>query len=447
MKNVVTGLFVAALSAVGISNSHAQSVVGSDYNSDGFSDITLITIQGDSSLAWSAYGPTGTSIPSVAITAGEAGNHLAIANWASKKEAQRGFISLGPDAALWTVIPTSGAAISRELGGTSDSLVSGGDFNGNGYADAAYVKKPLEGETEYEWRIRPDFFKDLAGGGLVKAKVQKIKFGKVGGSFFFVNVEGKNDWIAVLTADTAGPGSVVKMKNPLTGKSKEFHVADFDFDNIRPLRIRQKKNRADLLALASRNAGVTLVKFVDMRGRSKGQVSFNGEGELIVGNFAAGRGDEIAIQNSDNSFLIHNPVTAEQSSVALPAGIPIDDININSFDSNPTEPTCTDETLDPFDGTDKFLWKPKGENSGLLRVLFPQLYTGKITQVVLLHPITQAVIETAALSYDASNPNARTFASFRKPGGRYPDGLTVRARLVGGCYKSYVIPETSERTD
>lgn len=447
MNKVLTGFIAAALCLGSASQSSAQAVTGSDFNGEGFSDITLIQIENDSSLAWSAYTSTGSLLPDVSITAGEAGNHLAIANWASKKVAQRGLISLGPDAALWTVIPETGTAISREFGGTADSLISGADFNGNGFADAAYVKKPLEGETTYQWRIKSDFFKDLGGGARVKSKVQKINFGAVGEAFFYVNAEGKNDWIAVLGARSGGVGSTVKLKNPLTGKSREFHVANFDYDNVRPLRIRQKKNRADLLGLVSRTNGTTNIKFVDMRGRSKGEATFDGEGEIIVGNFAAGRGQEIAIQNSDNSFLIHNPVTLEQSTVALPAGIPIDDININSFDSNPTEPTCSDENLSPNDGTDKFLWKPEGEHSGLLRVLWPQIWTGKITQVVLIHPVTQAIIESASLSYDATNPNARTFAMFRKPGGKYPDGLTVRARLVQGCYKSYVIPETSERQD
>ncbi|MBN8548077.1 MAG: hypothetical protein J0M12_02050 [Deltaproteobacteria bacterium] len=447
MKIRVLAVLAATAILSIVADAAAQAVKGSDYSSDGYSDIMLISIQGDDSLAWSAYTASGVAIPQMSITAGVAGNHLAIANWASTTIAQRGFISLGAEAALWTVIPETGAAVSRELGGTKDSLISGGDFNGNGYADAAFVKKPLEAETTYRWQIRPDFFRDAAGGPRSKAKAIKVNFGKVGGSFFYVNVLGQNDWLAVLSANPSGPGSLVQLKNPLDGKSREFRVTGFSYANIRPLPIRQKKKRPDLLALAERSAGSTLVTFVDMRGRVKRQVTLPGEGELIVGNFLTAPGEELAIQQSDNSFLFYNPITEAQSSVALPTGIPIDDININSFDSNPVEPSCEDETLSPNDGTDRFLWKPKGENSGLLRVLFPQIWTGKITQVVLIHPSTQAIIESAALSYDASNPNARTFAMFRKPGGKYPENVTVRARLVAGCYKSYVIPHPSERTD
>lgn len=423
----------------------SQALAGSDLDGDGFSDITLIDIQDDSSLAWSAYSAAGSPVTGSSVTIGQAGYHISLANWASASKAQRGYVSVEGEKVVWTVVPESGSAVSRTLGGAKDTLLSGADFNGNGFADGAYIRKPLEGETIYNWRIRNDFFRDLGGGRAGKRTVKKFRFGSVGDTAFFVDARGKGDWLAVLGVNPTGAGSLIKMMNPANGKVRRFRVPSFTKGTLRPLALRQAQG-ADILALARREGGNTPVKFVNMRGQVVSEATLPGEGELIVGNFLAASGQELAIQQDDGSFLIHNPRSGEQSSVGLPSGIAIDDININSFDPEPEEPTCEDETLSPYDGSDRFLWKPKGENSGLLRVLWPQIWTGKIVEVIMIDPEGE-FIERADISYDATNPNARTFALFRYPGGHYPPNLTVRARLRAGCYKSYVIPTPSKRVD
>lgn len=444
MKTVFTillGLLVlgSPLAAV------AQALTAGDINGDGSSDITLIQIQGDSTLAWSEFSKVGALIPESSITFGQAGNHIVLANWASKTRAQRATVSLSGSNLLWSIVSDQATVVTRTFGSAQGTFLAGGDFNGNGFADVALIEKPAEGSTLYKWRVRADFLKDVGQGGAMQKKVQKFDFGTVGDVAFYMNPDRKNDWLAVLGANTGGSGSVIRLKNPKDGKTRRFTVPGFTYASIRPLPIRQKAG-GDLLALATHSGGNTVVTFVNANGRTVSQATLPGEGELIVGDFLATAGQELAIQ-TDSGILVRSPVNGEEAGIALPAGILIDDININSFDSDPSEPSCSDETLDPHDGTDRFLWKPAGVNSGTLRVLFPQIWTGKIVEVVLLHPTTGLVIAHADVSYDASNPNARTFAKFNKPGGQYPDGLTVRARLAAGCYKSYVIPETSVRTD
>lgn len=423
-------------------SSYAQALAAGDFDGDGYSDISVIEIGDAQSLSWSGYSQLGANLGN-GVTLGTAGNHIALANWASPTIAQRGLVSVNGNKLLWTVAPPVGATVSKSFGAKSGLVIAGADFDNSGYADATFVRSPRSSGAPYSWRIRTDFFRNLAGGPS-HSRLLKVRFGVEGDVLFFMNVRGRNDWLGALRTNPQGAGSQIELRDPVKGRTRKFSVASFSYDSIRPLPIRQVKG-ADLLALAARENGNTRIQFVNIRGELVRDALLPGEGELIVGEYLPAAGQEIGIQVSGGLF-VYNPVTAEESSVSIPDGILVDDININVFESS-EEPSCEDEVLDPYDGTDLFLWKPKGEHSRKLKVLLPQVYTGKVTEMVLIHPTTGQIIEYGQFSYDPTNPNARTIASYTKAGGQYPPNVTVRARLAAGCYKSWVIPKPNRRTD
>jgi hypothetical protein len=419
----------------------AQAASGADLDGDGSAEFVMIEIGTNSALDWSAFTSAGaaSSVPSVVL--GQAGDHIAIGNWASSTQSAFGYVRRQSGKGYWNVVNSQGQTFTRQFGGKNDVYVSGADFNANGFTDAAVVKSPGSGSQSI-WVIKNDYFKHVDGAA--KGKGQKaIPFGKPGDLFFYANYAGKADWIGALRKNANKPGSTVYLKSPVNNKKRSFNLPSYTPTTIRPLPV-QRPGGSDLLALIRKQSSTTIFEFVSLQGVSLGSVELSGTGEVLVGNFLPAAGQEIALQN-DDGFIVYSPHTAEQVAVSVPDGIAVDDVNINTFDSSNNTETCDDETLSPFDGSDKFLWKPEGEHSKKLVVLFPNQWTGKIDEVVLRRP-DDSFIESASLAYIIA-PGSRTFARFDKAGKKYPAGVKVVAHLTMGCYKTYIIENPAVRND
>ena len=95
-------------------------------------------------------------------------------------------------------------------------------------------------------------------------------------------------------------------------------------------------------------------------------------------------------------------------------------------------------------GADGFLWKPVSESNGNLVILLPADMTGDAVEIVL-RDANGDVLERARSSGVANG--GREHFRFGRPGGDYPDGVTVEVRTREGSTKSYQIGETSQRHD
>jgi hypothetical protein len=89
-----------------------------------------------------------------------------------------------------------------------------------------------------------------------------------------------------------------------------------------------------------------------------------------------------------------------------------------------------------------FLWKPIGENSGKLRVLLPEVWTGKVDRGSVELWRGGERIETLA-STGVANGNREHFQA-KKPGGAYNAGVEVRA-TEGGRTWAWTIPNPAVR--
>ena len=95
-------------------------------------------------------------------------------------------------------------------------------------------------------------------------------------------------------------------------------------------------------------------------------------------------------------------------------------------------------------GTSGFLFKPVSDSDGKLAVLLPPNLAG-LVQSVSLVGANGEVIESGR--YGGNGNGGRDHYRFTRPGGQYPDGLTVMATLANGQLVKYIINETSQRTE
>jgi|GEM_PF-809439 len=91
-----------------------------------------------------------------------------------------------------------------------------------------------------------------------------------------------------------------------------------------------------------------------------------------------------------------------------------------------------------------FLFKPISDSDGRLAVLLPSGLAGLVKGVALMGQNGE-VIESGR--YSGNGNGGRDHYRFSKPGGDYPDGLTVQVTLLTNEIVRYLVRETSERME
>lgn len=108
-------------------------------------------------------------------------------------------------------------------------------------------------------------------------------------------------------------------------------------------------------------------------------------------------------------------------------------------------PDSTSPQGTTVDGANGFLFKPVAESNGNLAVLAPEALKGLVDSVVLKDASGNEIDRGNSTGY--GDAGTREKFSFSKPGGSYPDNLTVEIRMANGSVKSYLIPDPSKRYD
>lgn len=299
----------------------AHSAVPNDFDADGVSDLTRVEIGSDDALTWKAsLSASGTT--STLGTLGKKGDHLAMAQWLGVGT-QIGVVSESTtdDSIVWTIVNGAGTPVQFSFGSKGDLVVAGGDFNGNGAADAAVVRL-VNGKATWQIALDPMISGTVQPTGTV--------FGRSGDRVFFARVDGTAvDWIGVISKGS-GNRSVARMRNLVTGEVRRFsRIPKLASQGSRPraFPIRQASG-ADLLGFQVSRGSATRITVSAFSGVRVYSAAFAGAGISVVGEFNAAPGYEVAYQSADESVVL-SPTAGEERETTFLSGVAVDEININ----------------------------------------------------------------------------------------------------------------------
>ena len=427
-----------------------------DFDGDGVSDISIVSIQNGGTLQWRNFLVGSSSSEIAAESFGEAGNNLINAPWTSTTTSQIGIVSQDAEGNIvWKLADgTANETQGKTFGIKKNFVMSGGDFNGNGFADAAIVR----GST---FIIQTDFFANIAQQvkrskrAKIAATELRMSLKRKGDIPFFASPDGTSDWIAVLREVKRVPGEYrVILRDPVSGQRRSVKLGLVNGSKA-PLPVRRTTG-GDYLAFSSVSDGRTTLSFKDMTGATVSSFTVDGDGEILVGEYSLQHtGYEVAVQG-DDVFTVVSPDAGPLGTINPPEGIAVDHVNITRFTEDGSGGgggsgggNGSDEYLNPRDGGWGFLWKPESDSNGRLVILFPPQFTGQLTSCDLVNS-SGAVIETGqyAGSGNGQTPTTpREHFRFSDPGGKYPVNVVVRGNLKNGGSVNYIIDKPGSRID
>ena len=271
---------------------------------------------------------------------GKLGDALILANWIYPKVTSAGILSR-PNAKsggrlVWSlrtpVISKKGAVKTttilthkKYLGRSGDTIVTGGDFDGDKASDALVIVN--RGTGVYTWGLRANFFLASYNPGSHVNRAY-FDFGRQGKDIpFFLNPDGQRDWFALLRK--SGKTYKVMMTQPFTQENRTISVGTLADGSHPPVPL-QQDDGSDLLVFYAVAGGKTNLVVKNLAGRTLYSIDIPIEGTVTVGNYTAGAGEEIAV-SAGGRFFIANPVTRRVFETTGPDGIPADSININKL--------------------------------------------------------------------------------------------------------------------
>jgi hypothetical protein len=332
-------LFVASLSPLTAS---AERLAPADFDGDGLSDFVLISAS-KNVLSWSAVTGSGASQQALGDF-GRLGFHVTLGDWLGTGLPQPATVTTLGSKIIWRVL-SSGVSIQREFGTTGDTVVAGADFSGDGAVDATIVSK---GSNGLNWRVHAGLFTDS------NLPTTDFTFGRVKDNYFFANPDATNDRVASIT--NKGQGAfLLRYFNPKTLRGTRLLV-DQDLPSAQlkksPLPLRDATGK-DMLLFYSRRGSATTFSLFKSKKKTLEVFRLKATGEVLVGNYTTDAGDEVAVQ-TESGFLVYNPLTKVKSLISAPAGIAVDEVNINTLgepeDNTPAPPPPPPSDQPPLAG-------------------------------------------------------------------------------------------------
>jgi hypothetical protein len=213
----------------------------------------------------------------------------------------------------------------KYLGRKGDLVMTGADFTGDGITDACVLVE--RGGGVYTWGVRGGFFQASYIPG-AKGSLAYFRYGRVGvDKPFYVNVDGKSDWFALLRR--VDSGYLVLLQQPFSGEQRTINVGSIPDGSIVPVPV-QQDDGSDYLAFYGTSNNQTLLVIKDLAGNTVSSFTVPYAGQVTVGNYGPGPGEEIAI-SSQGRFTVFNPITETHRVTTGPSGLAADSININNL--------------------------------------------------------------------------------------------------------------------
>jgi len=302
----------------------------SDFDSDGTSDIFYTTSSG-STLFWKAKGST--VVEPLSQLFGLTTDFTAPACWQTSDETLLSVVRLDSSKRnlVWKLLQGDGFINQKVFGRANDVVISGGDFDGDGIADAAVVRFS---KKRLRWTVTRNFFTDNP------SKAKSYSVGNIGDRAFFFNYDGTLDWLASFGLRGKRKARMVA-KNIITGRSvtiRGFPKSLARGVRPRPFPIAQASG-VDLIGFVTNDETDTTVLVYDNTAQKVAEKTFPGLGTVFVGEYLSGEsGEEVGFQ-SGLDITYFNPVSKVTSKVGAVSGTPLDLINIGAINGPTPTPT------------------------------------------------------------------------------------------------------------
>lgn len=437
-RKFVKLMFLAATSSLLPSPALAAPL---DFDADGTSDRTVVAIESDGSLSWSTKGNSAT----VALgELGRTGDNLIPGPWVTAGTPLIGYIRASETSVTWSVLSGSGIQ-SVAYGTPSDTLIAGGDYNGDGVIDAAFTRAS---RSSLVWHLNTGLF---SGGS-----EQSVTHGKKKNTAFFYNPGGAHDWLAVLAKPASGPLRMV-IRNPLTGsKRQQARISRSLLNFARPVPL-ARSDGVDNLLFVQKGTSKTTAVVVGPRGSTIFRASIPEEVDVVVGEYLADPGEEFAFASS-GGFVAYNPASKVSATLEAPSGIAVDEVNVNTFATSDDSglPTPRDSCYegDPTDGAKSgFIWKPASDTQFGSIVILPGIYKDKVRKVettTTSGALIRALQFKGNANPDPGGAERPHYIDRAMQGREYRStygSIYVQAEFINGACMTYLIENPALRTD
>ena len=301
-----------------------------DFDADGRSDLTIFT-SAESGVTFS-YLSSLTGVIAKVNTIGSEADKPALADWFATGGTQVAVVSLDEsDGTLYwkAVDPTSAQSVVRAFGIVKDKgrdlAISGGDFNNNGYADAALAQLK---KGAIQWTIAFDLFAPTGAGD---QRTISVSFGKSGDRVFFANPDGAGDWLGIVRA-AGKASSSVRLRNAISGEERALGTYPGFMSAIPRPRPQPLKTAAGVdVLLVSRERSLSRTVYIEsLTGDTLASFDLAEKGRVVVGDFLADPGEEFAAYSGLGSRII-NPFTGAVVDTGRAGGDLVDTVNFNTF--------------------------------------------------------------------------------------------------------------------
>lgn len=288
-----------------------------DFDLDGISDLVSVTSSSGGVRTWTIIPSSDPGTP-IARTFGLSTDLVAPSSWLVNGVPTLGIVRSGTPL-VWKALVSEGVAVEEQFARAGSLLLTGADFDGDGFGDAAAVRNR---GGSIVWSITRNLFQDQP------TKLRTFTFGRNGARAFFMSFEGGEDWVGVIESRNR-TFSKVRIRNLKTNRTKRFLKLPRFLtrgDRPRPFPIRTPEG-VDCLGFVRQDGADTTLSVYKLDGTEVNQISVVGLATVVAGEFnLSDPGWEVIFQIG-SQIRTYNPFSGASTVTTGPSGTLVASVN------------------------------------------------------------------------------------------------------------------------
>lgn len=335
-----------------------------DFDGDGYSDPILVQKQ-NKNLDWfylsseESFGSTEAA--SDGDNFGKLGNDLAPAYWTSTSTPVIGYVSSNDDDEIVWTIPGSSANHEVSFGASGDTVVSGGDFDGNGISDAAYAR------TDGTVRVRHNMFGDVEGGAITPTTTS-LTFAKravrKGTALYFRDGSGTRIGFVIANTASRGRKRLKLVSQNMSGtqvKVRFKKIVSGAVQDVMPIANADGTDSILVVARARRSGRNQLSIFDATTGALNFRKVYRYGKITVVGNFMGDAAGEIGLRSARRLSIVQTSSPDDPLIFVTDTGVLTDQVNVNAIGGSGSIGSACSRVRGIVNG--RHLWKPESDHT------------------------------------------------------------------------------------